>query len=209
MARVEDRREVAEARALAAIGEALAEIAEADRVEIERATSMFGTLDVVPEAGRRRRARRGRRRSAPRRGPAGRSAATNRKTIPTSRTAARRGRARSGCGSGASFCRGPRAHAFPCAGRASAGKAQLGRGEADIVAVLLQRLLDQLPLDPLEIEVDHARLARGGGAGTGAARLRQSPRESEKSASVKASPSERITARSQAWRSARTLPGQS
>ena len=90
-----------------------------------------------------------------------------------------------------------------------AGEAELGGGEADIVAVLLQRLLDHLLLDPLEIEVVARRLAPAAGAGTGAAREGARPRDREKSASVKASPSERITARSQAWRSARTLPGQS
>ncbi len=47
-ARVEDRREVAEARALAAVGEALAEIAEADRVD-EAGDLHVGALDVVPE----------------------------------------------------------------------------------------------------------------------------------------------------------------
>src|SRR5436190_17159798 len=38
-----------------------------------------------------------------------------------------------------------------------AGEAELGGGEADIVAVLLQRLLDHLLLDALEVEI----VARG------------------------------------------------
>ena len=85
-----------------------------------------------------------------------------------------------------------------------ARQAEFGGGERDVVAVLAQRLLDQPPLDAVEVEVrrcrrDH-RLRRDRGA------LRAS---SAKSSGSSGASRARITARSTAWRSARTLPGQS
>src|SRR4051794_28677587 len=57
-----------------------------------------------------------------------------------------------------------------------AGEAELGGGERDVVAVLLQRLLDQLLLGAVEVEVVARR--RGGG-GRGRARGGEAPRERE------------------------------
>ncbi len=55
-----------------------------------------------------------------------------------------------------------KAHASPCAGRARRATGRARGGERDVVAVLLQRLLDHLLLDALEIEV-----VRSAGAATG------------------------------------------
>src|SRR3954467_1771282 len=58
-----------------------------------------------------------------------------------------------------------------------AGEAELLRREGDVVGVLLERLLDHLPLGALQVEVvpplDGGWRAEGGGAGRGAARQRE------------------------------------
>ena len=98
---VEHLGEIAEAAALAAVGEALAEIAEADRVD-EAGQLHVGALDIAPEHRRGADDEQGRRRSARRRDRAGPARRRRRRRVRAAAPAARPGRAGSGCGSAAS-----------------------------------------------------------------------------------------------------------
>src|ERR1700754_2656758 len=62
---------------------------------------------------------------------------------------------------------------FHAAVERGAGEAELRGGERDVVAVLLQRFLDHLLLDPLEVEIVARRRRRGGRGDRRGARRRE------------------------------------